>query len=62
MNGKQSKKLVIHVRLVGLARGAIASRVAEPLRQQGITPAAQGILPAITANNFINLIEQVEVY
>ncbi len=43
MNGKQSKKLVAHVRLGGLARGAIASRVAEPLRQLGITPAAQGI-------------------
>ena len=61
MNGKQSKKLVIHVRLVGLARGAIASRVAEPLRQLGIMPAAQVILPAITANNFINLIEQVKL-
>ncbi len=44
MNGKQSKKLVIHVRLVGLARGAIALRVAEPLCQLGITPAAQVIL------------------
>ncbi|MEY4825087.1 MAG: hypothetical protein RLZZ430_737, partial [Cyanobacteriota bacterium] len=43
MNGKQSKKLVAHARLVGLARGAIASRVAEPLRQLGITPAAQVI-------------------
>ena len=62
MNGKQSKKLVAHARLVGLARGAIASRVAEPLRQPGIAPAAQGILPAITANNFVNSIEQVKVY
>ena len=62
MNGKQSKKLVAHARLGGLARGAIASRVAEPLRQLGITPAAQVILPAITANNFINLIEQVKLY
>ena len=43
MNGKQSKKLGVHARLVGLARGAIDSRVAEPLRQLGITPAAQVI-------------------
>jgi hypothetical protein len=43
MNGKQFKKLVAHVRLVGLARGAIASRVAKPFRQLGITPAAQVI-------------------
>ncbi len=50
MNGKQSKKLVAHVRLGGLARVVIALRVAEPLRQLGITPAAQVILPAITTN------------
>jgi len=41
MKGKQSKKLEAHAHLVGLARGVIASRVAEPLRQLGITPAAQ---------------------
>ncbi len=41
MNGKQSKKLEAHARLVGLARGTIALRVAEPLCQLGITPAAQ---------------------
>ena len=44
MNGKQSKKLVAHARLGGLARGAIALRVAEPLRQLGITSAAQLIV------------------
>jgi len=35
--------LVAHAHLGGLARGAIASRVAEPPRQLGITPAAQVI-------------------